>query len=69
MILFKLTEKQKTELAPLFEQAKEAFNNCVPGLIILQLHGDKLSEAAFLPEKYALKIQEICNQWLREGGT
>lgn len=62
-VYFDLTEDQKEILAPLFKQVHEAVAKDERGLILGQINEDFFSVAAFIPEKYAIKMNNIMQDW------
>ena len=61
-MFFELTDSQRTKLKPLFDEVNAAHAAAEPGMALLRLDGDGLSEAIFLPNKYAKEVVEICDQ-------
>lgn len=67
-VYFYLNEHQKKELTPLFKEVHKASAKRERSLILGQLKEDDLSAAAFIPKKYAIKMNKIMKEMEAERG-
>lgn len=65
-VYFYLTDKQEKILAPLFEQVHESNAKGERGLIFAQIKEEQPSIAAFIPEKYGIKMNEIMQEMKKD---
>ena len=63
---FELTDEQKDQLKPLFDETIKAWRKKEKGMIIFRLCEDRPSDAVFVPKKWALQINEIMSDFKKE---
>ena len=63
VVKFHLTDYQLECLKPLFLEAEINSNENKKGLIVAKIEEIGESGFVFVPDPYALKLQEIINEW------